>query len=32
MTRAAVRAFQASAGLPTDGYANVELLEQLRTL
>lgn len=32
MTRAAVRAYQASAGLPTDGYANFELLEQLRTL
>ncbi len=32
MTRSAVRAYQAAAGLPTDGYANFELLEKLRTL
>jgi len=32
MTRAAIRSYQASAGLPTDGYANFELLEGLRAL
>jgi membrane-bound lytic murein transglycosylase B len=32
MTRAAVRTYQEKAGIPTDGYANFELLEQLRSL
>ena len=31
-TRSAVREFQAQADLPTDGYANFELLERLRQL
>ncbi len=31
-TRSAVRAFQEKAGIPTDGYANEELLERIRTL
>ncbi len=31
-TRSAVRSFQEKAGIPTDGYANVELLEKVRTL
>jgi len=31
-TRAAVRAYQAEANLPTDGYANFDLLEGLREL
>jgi len=30
MTRAAVRTYQEKAGIPTDGYANFELLESLR--
>ncbi len=30
MTRAAVRAYQQSAGLPMDGYASMEILEALR--
>ena len=29
-TRAALRAFQRTAGLPADGYPNIELLETLR--
>jgi membrane-bound lytic murein transglycosylase B len=32
MTRAAVRAFQQSEGLPMDGYANQALLERLRSV
>jgi peptidoglycan hydrolase-like protein with peptidoglycan-binding domain len=31
-TRAAVREYQEKTGLPTDGYANIELLEGLRQL
>jgi membrane-bound lytic murein transglycosylase B len=31
-TRAAVRAYQEQANLPTDGYPSFELLEQLREL
>jgi len=31
-TRSAVRVFQEKSGIPTDGYANVELLEKIRTL
>jgi membrane-bound lytic murein transglycosylase B len=31
-TRAGVRAYQLQAGLPTDGYANFELLESMREL
>jgi membrane-bound lytic murein transglycosylase B len=32
MTRAGVRAYQERAGLPTDSYANFELLARLRSL
>ncbi len=32
MTRAGVRAYQERAGLPTDSYANFELLDRLRSL